>query len=133
MDNSVHAGEKQASQLRQKASRLVAEQQALERVLLGRVPILRGSLLERPRLCGKKGCKCARGEPHPSGLYLSRPIEGTARHRFIRSADHQRARREALAYKEFRQALRRWRAIDKELNEIWEALGEAREEDYPFE
>ena len=133
MDNSVHAREKQASQLRQKASRLVAERQALERVLLGRVPILRGSLLERPRLCGKKGCKCARGEPHPSGLYLSRPIEGTARHRFIRSADHQRARREALAYKEFRQALRRWRAIDKELNEIWEALGEAREEDYPFE
>lgn len=133
MDISVHTGEKQASQLRQKASRLVAEQQALERVLLGRGLMLRGSLLERPRLCGKKGCKCARGDPHPSGLYLSRPIEGTARHQFIRSADHQRARREALAYKEFRQSLRRWRAIDKEINQLWEALGEAREEDYPFE
>ena len=34
---------------------------------------------------------------------------------------------------EFRQALRRWRGIDKDLNRIWEALGEAREESYPFE
>ncbi|MDP2976069.1 MAG: hypothetical protein Q8N45_07640 [Anaerolineales bacterium] len=133
MYSSVHIEAKQASPLRQRASRLVGERQALEKVLMGRGPMLRGSLLERPRLCGKKGCKCARGEPHPSGLYISRPVEGTARHRFIRSADHQRARKEALAYKEFRQALRRWRAIVKELNEIWEALGEAREEDYPFE
>lgn len=96
--------------------------------------MLRGSLLERPRLCGKKGCKCGRGQPHPAGLYLSRAEPGvTARHRFIRAADHQRARKEALAYREFRQALRRWRAIGKELNEIWEGLGEAREEDYPFD
>ncbi len=125
--------EKQASQLRQQASRLIAERPGLEQVLMGRGPMLRGSLLERPRLCGKKGCKCARGEPHPPGLYISRPVEGTARHLFIRSADHQRARQEALEYKEFRQALRRWRAIDKDLNQLWEALGEAREEDYPFE
>lgn len=102
-------------------------------MLLGRGPMLAGSLLERPRLCGKKGCKCARGEPHPLGLYISRPVEGISRHQFIRRADHRRARKEALAYKEFRQALRRWRAIDKELNELWEALGQSREEGYPFE
>jgi len=125
--------EKQASQLRQQASRLMAERPRLEKGLMGRGPMLRGSLLDRPRLCGKKGCKCARGEPHPSGLYISRHVEGTPRHIFIRAADHQRARQEALSYKEFRQALRRWRAIDKELNEIWEALGQAREEDYPFD
>ncbi|MBI4332287.1 MAG: hypothetical protein HY673_13505 [Chloroflexi bacterium] len=58
---------------------------------------------------------------------------GTARHQFIRAADHERARREALAYKQFRQALRRWRAIHKELDQLWEALGETREEGYPFE
>jgi hypothetical protein len=40
--------------------------------------------------------------------------------------------REAEAYRAFRTALRRWRAISKELNGLWEALGEAREEGYPF-
>ena len=89
--------------------------------------------MERPRFCGKAGCKCTRGQPHPPSLYLSRLVEGTARHLFIRAADHPRARRDASAYKQFRQALRRWRAIVKELNELWEALGEAREESYPFE
>lgn len=95
--------------------------------------LLRGSLLERPKFCGKKGCKCARGEPHPPSLYLSRLEGDTARHLFIRAADHKRAKGEALAYKGFRQALRRWRAIDKELNRLWEVLGEVREDSYPFE
>ena len=89
--------------------------------------------MERPKFCGKAGCRCTKGQPHPPSLYISRLEEGTARHFFIRAADHQRVRRDALAYKEFRQALRRWRAIDKELNQIWEALGEAREGSYPFE
>ncbi|MFH1140258.1 MAG: DUF6788 family protein [Chloroflexota bacterium] len=122
----------ESSQLRKQASQLIAEQRRLERVLMGHGRLLRGSLLERPKFCGKKGCKCTRGEPHPPSLYLSRLEGSTARHLFIRAADHQRAKREAGAYKEFRSALRRWRAIGKELNEIWEALGEAREEAYPF-
>ncbi len=122
----------QASQLRKRASALIAEQRGLERVLMGHGRLLRGSLLERPKFCGKEGCKCTRGQPHPPSLYLSRLEGQRARHHFIRAADHERAKREAGAYKEFRVALRRWRAIGKELNQIWEALGEAREEDYPF-
>ncbi|MEK7777843.1 MAG: DUF6788 family protein [Chloroflexota bacterium] len=110
----------------------MAEQRRLERILMGHGRLLRGSLLERPKFCGKKGCKCTRGEPHPPSLYLSRLEGDTARHLFIRAADHQRAKREAGAYKEFRTALRRWRGISKELNQIWETLGEAREEGYPF-
>ena len=123
----------QASQLRQQASRLIAERRGLERDLVGRHRLLRGSLLERPKFCGKAGCKCTRGEPHPPGLYLSRLVEGTARHLFIKAADHGRARGVALDYKGFRQALRRWRAIGKELNQLWEALEEAQEATYPFE
>lgn len=123
----------QASQLRQQASRLTAERRVLERELLARHRLLRGSLLERPKFCGKSGCKCTKGQPHPPSLYLSRLVEGTARHLFIKAADHDRVRREALDYKGFRQALRRWRAIGKELNQIWEDLEETRKENYPFE
>ena len=125
--------EVEASRLRQQASRLITEREVVEKVLMEHQRLLRGSLLERPKFCGKPGCKCTRGEPHPPGLYLSRRVGDTARHLFIRSADHERASREALSYKEFRQALRRWRGIDDDLDQIWEALGQAREENYPFE
>ena len=95
--------------------------------------LLRGSLLERPKFCGKAGCKCTKGQPHPPSLYLSRLVKGTVRHLFIRAKDHELARKEALSYKEFRQALRHWRVIAKELNQIWEELETVQEENYPFE
>lgn len=125
--------ESAASNLRQKAARLVAERQVLEEFLTRHQRLLRGSLLERPKFCGKPGCKCTKGQPHPSSLYLSHLDKRVVRQVFIRAADHERARREALHYKEFRQALRRWRAIDKELAQVWEELGVAQEEPYPFE
>ena len=123
----------EASHFRQKALRLITERQTLEKTLMQHQRLLRGSLLERPKFCGKQGCKCTKGQPHPPSLYLSRLVKGTVRHLFIRANDHEQAKKEALSYKEFRQALRRWRAIDKELNRIWEELETAQEEIYPFE
>lgn len=38
--------------------------------LLHQKPFLIGSLVSMPRVCGKPGCKCARGELH-SGTYLA--------------------------------------------------------------
>jgi len=48
------------------------ERQARSRLvkLLHEQPFLLGSLVSMPRVCGKPGCKCTRGELHP-GLYLS--------------------------------------------------------------
>lgn len=125
--------ETEASGSRQQAARLIAERQNLEKTLMQHKRLLRGSLLERPKFCGKPGCKCTKGQPHPPSLYLSRLVKGVVRQVFIRAADHERAKREGLSYKEFRQALRRWRAIDKELNQIWEDMETAQEESYPFE
>jgi hypothetical protein len=125
--------ESEASQLRLRASHLLAERQQTEKNLMLHRRFLRGSLLERPKFCGKPGCKCTKGQPHPPSLYLSRLVKGTVRQVFIRANDHERARKEALSYKGYRQALRRWRAIDKELNRIWEELESAQEEGYPFE
>jgi hypothetical protein len=125
--------ETEASRLRQNALRLISERLGLEPILMRHQRLLRGSLLERPKYCGKPGCKCTQGQPHPPGLYLSHLVDGVVRHLFIRAADHERARKEALSYKEYRQALRRWRAINKELNQIWEYLEASQEEDYPFE
>lgn len=122
----------QASALRQRISGLLAEARRLESLLLGRGRLVRGSLIWRPKFCGKAGCKCTRGEAHPDGLYLSRLEAGVARPRFVRAADRERVMREAEAYRAFPTALRCWRAIDKELNGLWEGLGEAREDSYPL-
>jgi Family of unknown function (DUF6788) len=48
------------------------ERQARSRLakLLHQKPFLIGSLVSMPRVCGKAGCKCSRGELHP-GLYLA--------------------------------------------------------------
>ncbi len=123
----------EASYLRQRALRLMAERQTLEKQLLQHQRLLRGSLLERPKYCGKPGCKCTQGQPHPPSLYLSRLVGDSVRHLFIRAKDHERVSQEAGAYKVYRQALRRWRVIDKELNHLWEDLEAAQEERYPFE
>jgi len=125
--------EAEASRLRQKALQLITERPRIEKVLLQHQRLLRGSLLERPKFCGKAGCKCTKGQPHPPSLYLSRLVGGAVRHLFIRAKDHERVRREAQSYKNYRQALRRWRLIDKELNRIWEELEASQEGSYPFE
>ena len=41
-------------------------------------PVVHGSLVEAKRTCGKKGCRCAKGEPH-TAFYLSRRVEGKTR------------------------------------------------------
>jgi hypothetical protein len=132
IQNGDQMNDPEASRLRLNASRLIAERVSLEKALMEHRRMLRGSLLERPKFCGKAGCKCTKGQPHPPGLCLSRLVNGTVRQVFIRASDHERARKEALAYKGYRQALRRWRVIAKELNRIWEELEAVQEEKYPF-
>lgn len=55
----------------------VKERQARSRLaqLLHQKSLLIGSLVSMPRVCGKAGCKCSRGELHP-GLYLALRVAG---------------------------------------------------------
>jgi len=55
-------------------------------------PIVRGSLVEAKRTCGKKGCRCARGEPHMA-FYLSRHIGGKTRLHHVSKADVETVRK----------------------------------------
>jgi len=41
-------------------------------------PLVRGSLVESGRTCGKRGCVCTRGQRHVA-FYLSRRMEGRTR------------------------------------------------------
>src|SRR5271155_5937153 len=56
---------------------LIQQRQALVRQLLRLEPfILRGSLIERFKRCGKPGCKCAEGPGHGPKYYLSVSFPG---------------------------------------------------------
>ena len=54
-----------------KASTLRRRRAALLRKLPPLKAILRGSLIERFKRCGRPGCKCARGVGHGPKVYLS--------------------------------------------------------------
>lgn len=51
------------------------------RLISGRA-IMRGTLSEKARSCGKAGCKCARGEKH-SSLYVAFSQEGKTQHIYV--------------------------------------------------
>ena len=56
---------------------LIQQRQALVRQLRQLEPfILRGSLIERFKRCGKPGCKCAQGPGHGPKYYLSVSLPG---------------------------------------------------------
>src|SRR5271163_1765422 len=56
---------------------LIQQRQALVRQLRRLEPfILRGSLIERFKRCGKPGCKCAQGPGHGPKYYLSVSFPG---------------------------------------------------------
>ena len=58
--------------MRKKSSAVLRKRR---QALLGKLPplgaILRGSLIERYKPCGKPGCKCAKGRGHGPKFYLS--------------------------------------------------------------
>ena len=70
-------------------------------------PMVHGSLVETARTCGKKGCRCARGEPH-TAFYLSRRIEGKTRLEYV-------SQRDVKTVRQWRETHERLRGLVEEL------------------
>lgn len=70
------------SRLRQSLVRLSGEIPELVQALLSDKPLIKGSVYELKRKCGKAGCKCFRGELH-SRMVLSASEKGRTRLRVI--------------------------------------------------
>jgi hypothetical protein len=58
------ANREKCSQLRQTLLRLASEIKGLVEPLFSDRPVIKGTVYELKRRCGKPGCKCARGELH---------------------------------------------------------------------
>jgi len=67
--------------------------------MLQTCPMLRAGLVTMARTCGKKTCKCAKGQKHIS-LYLSLKVRGTRKMIYVPPALEETARSWAGNYRE---------------------------------
>ncbi len=85
--------------------------------------LLRGSLIERYKRCGRPGCHCANGPGHGPKCYLSISTRGAPQMDYVPNAD--------LA--ETRQYLANFRKVREVLNEICAINAELLRRREPFE
>lgn len=85
--------------------------------------ILRGSLIERYKRCGKPGCKCAQGPGHGPKYYLSVSYPGRAPQMdYVPQADHAAISARVANYHRIREILEQISEINRELLRRREAL-----------
>ena len=103
---------------RKKVEILVRKRNHLERIAMGRSPMVAASFM--PRRLRPGG---------PVVYYLSASIKGESRHRYIRKGEVEYWRKRASAWRRFMKAMVSWvkvsKEIKKELREIGKLRGEA--------
>ena len=106
------------SQLRKKIKDLSLERFKLEMEMinaLSRKSMLYGSVVEKYIMCGKKGCKCTRGELHGPFYYLTYKEEAKTKMIFLKKGVNKRAKLLNDNYKSFRKNRARVSMINKEI------------------
>jgi hypothetical protein len=126
----VHVGYARASYIRgllevtDKPSSLLRRRR---KQLLHKLPplesILRGSLIERYKRCGKPGCKCANGRGHGPKYYLSVSYPGSPPQMdYVPQANHAEISARLANYHRIREILEEVCEINRELLRRREAL-----------
>lgn len=111
----MNAKQKQkASHLRQEMNALWTKMESLLDEFMKRDPLVKGTLYDRRRQCGREGCRCGRGQPHVS-LAFSLSEDGRTKHPPLRDLELERLRGPVANY-------RRFRAARAELTKTWNAF-----------
>jgi hypothetical protein len=96
---------------RKKVSLFIRKRTQLERVAMGRSPMVAGSFMARKLRPGG-----------PVVYYLSVSVQGESRHRYVRKGEVEYWRKRAFAWRRYMKAMASWvkvnREIEKELREI---------------
>lgn len=74
----LQIGPEQLSRMRQSLSELAREVEQLMPIFMDRLPMIKGSVYEQTRKCGKPNCRCRTGKLHTS-MILSRSEGGKTR------------------------------------------------------
>ena len=128
----MQSGEKPSiqslSRLRQELRRLLEELERSVEVVFGRDPLVKGSVYEMARKCGKPTCACARGQLHRS-LVLSWSHQGKTRLKSIPPERLQELRRKSEEYLRFRRARAQVTVICKQMLSVIDRIETLRREE----
>ena len=116
------------SRLRQELRRLLEELEHSVEVVFGRDPLVKGSVYEMARKCGKPTCACARGQLHRS-LVLSWSHQGRTRLKSIPPERLQELRRKSEEYLRFRRARAQVTVICKQMLSVTDRIETLRREE----
>jgi hypothetical protein len=116
------------SRTRQTLTRLAQEIVELVPMFMQREPLVKGTVYEQRRKCGKPSCACATGKPH-STMILSRSQEG--RTRLVSIPEGRLAELQILTerYQRFRRARARLGLIYQKMISLIDELEAARRQE----
>jgi hypothetical protein len=113
------------SRMRQSLIELAKEIESIVHVFAERDTIVKGTVYEQKRKCGKPNCRCAKGEPHIS-MVLSCSEEGRTKLRMIPEGHLKDLQLLTQRYQRFRQARARLGQIYKKMTSLIDQLEESR-------
>jgi hypothetical protein len=118
------------SRLRQSLRRLSDEARKLIEPSFSDKPVIKGSVYELKRKCGKPGCKCAQGELH-SRMVLSASEKGKTRLRVIPHGFLVEVQIKVRRYRELRRARSRLVEVHRRMIRIMDEMEVMRREQIP--
>jgi hypothetical protein len=116
------------SRLRQSLVQLAGEIPQLVRSLLSEKPVIRGSVYELKRRCGKPGCKCTQGQLH-ARMVLSASEGGRTKLRVIPVGSQVEVQIKVRRYQELRRIRARLGEIHKRMLGLIDQMEEMRREE----
>jgi hypothetical protein len=118
------------SRLRQSLKRLSDEARKLIEPSFSDKPVIKGSVYELKRKCGKPGCKCAQGELH-SRMVLSASEKGKTRLRVIPHGFLVEVQIKVRRYRELRRARSRLVEVQRKMIRVMDEMEVMRREQIP--
>jgi hypothetical protein len=125
-----NAERRKFSRLRQSLKRLYDEIKQLIEPSFSDKHVIRGSVYELKRKCGKPGCKCAQGELH-SRMVLSASEKGKTRLRVIPHGFLVEVQIKVRRYQELRRARARLVEVHREMIRVMDEMEAMRREEIP--
>jgi len=116
------------SRLRQSLLHLAKEVRQLIEPFFSDRPLIKGSVYELKRRCGKPGCKCARGELH-ARMVVSASEKGKTRLRVIPRGFLVEIQEKVRRYQEVRRARARLVEIHREMLKVMDEMEAMRREE----
>jgi hypothetical protein len=130
MGIQTRSAREEFSRLRQSLRQLVNEMKRLVEPFFSDRPVIKGTVYELRRRCGKPGCKCAKGELH-ARMVVSASEKGRTRLRVIPRGLFMEVQERVKRYQDLRRVRGRLVAIHRQMLRVLDKMEAMRREELP--